>query len=108
MKYFHYLRDAIIKWEEHNFPDTPAYRNLLGMGEELGELFHAHLKGEQSIRLNEAESRAKKKDAMGDILIYAINYCSKNNICLLECLETAWKEVKQRDWIKFPKNGRTE
>lgn len=108
LKYFHYLRDKIIAWEAHNFPNTPDYRNLLGMGEELGELMHAHLKAEQKIRQDKTSTRDKKKDAIGDMLIYAVNYCHTNGICLLDCLETAWNEVSKRDWIKFPKNGISE
>jgi NTP pyrophosphatase (non-canonical NTP hydrolase) len=108
INYLDDLQKQIVQWENKNFPETPDYRNLLGMGEELGELFHAHLKSEQRIRQDATETKEKKKDAIGDLLIYAINYAVKNRLCLLECLESAWEEVKQRDWIKFPKNGKSE
>jgi len=108
LHYLSFLKKQITEWEARNFPDTPDYRNLLGMGEEMGELFHAHLKGEQKIRQSATQTKEKKKDALGDLLVYAVNYANKNNLCLLECLEHAWAEVSQRDWVKFPKNGTSE
>jgi NTP pyrophosphatase (non-canonical NTP hydrolase) len=74
------------------------------MIEEVGELAHAHLKMEQGIR---AANRAEAQDALGDILIYMASYCNTNGYDMATCLENAWEEVSQRDWIKFPTDGRT-
>ena len=96
------------EWTDYNFPNTPSYRPLLGVVEEVGELCHAHLKNEQGIRGTPEQWEAAKKDAVGDILVYLLDYCSRENLNIEECLELAWSEVKVRDWVKFPKNGRTE
>ena len=56
-------------WVRHNFGDRPSWQPLLGVAEELGELSHAHLKHVQGIRVNENHT-AKKKDAIGDLVIY--------------------------------------
>lgn len=88
--------------------DHRSYRPLLGVVEEVGELCHAHLKNEQGIRGTPEEWRTKKQDAIGDILIYLLDYCTREELDAEECLETAWAEVSARDWIRFPKNGKTE
>lgn len=77
-----------------------GYRNLLGVGEEAGELMHAHLKGEQNIRHTPDEIIKMKKDAIGDIVIFLCNYCDSQNLELSDCVKTAWDEVKNRNWSK--------
>lgn len=92
-------------WLSHNFPDQHPYQPLLGLIEEVGELAHAHLKMEQGIR---DSTIADVKDAVGDILIYLASYCNANGIYLTDAANEAWKQVKNRDWIKYPKDGRTK
>lgn len=96
------------KWLKHNFPDQQAHDALLGLIEEVGELAHAHLKAQQSIRGTSQKHRADAVDAIGDIMIYLASYCNTNGYQLSGCLESAWSEVKDRDWIKYPTNGVSE
>ncbi len=84
------------------------HRPLIGAVEELGELCHAHLKNEQGIRGTPEEHRVAKQDAIGDTLIYLLDYCNKEGFCMQECLEIALAETSSRDWVRFPKNGKTE
>ena len=84
------------------------HRPLIGAVEEIGELCHAHLKNEQGIRGTPEEHRSAKMDAIGDTLIYLLDYCNKEGFCMEECLELAMEETSSRDWIRFPKNGKTE
>ena len=85
---------------------TIGYRNLLGTVEEIGELSHAQLKGEQGIRHTPEEILEKKKDAIGDVIIYLINYCNGQGFTLTECINLAWNEVKDRDWTKNKLTGK--
>jgi len=90
------------EWAWRNFggSDVAApWQPLLGAVEELGELAHAYLKRHQGIRLDENHTDAIK-DAVGDIVIYLMDFCNREEIDLIECVETAWNEVKQRDWSK--------
>ena len=46
------IQKLSVDWSKRNFGDHygTGYRNLLGLSEEVGELCHAQLKGEQGIR----------------------------------------------------------
>lgn len=99
------LQDEIHKWRKENFPSSDDRDMLIGTMEELGELSHANLKNRQGIR---DSGSAKEIDAIGDILIFVMGYCSYKSFRFSSCLKIAWREVSQRDWVKFPKNGVTE
>lgn len=93
-------------WSRRNFPNNLPHHPLLGVSEEVGELCHAHLKQEQGIRGTFGEHQAAKEDAVGDILIYLADYCERNNIVLEDAVETAWNQVKERDWQKNKQQGK--
>jgi NTP pyrophosphatase (non-canonical NTP hydrolase) len=86
--------------------ETWPHRPLLGSVEELGELAHAHLKGEQGIRLTPEEVVEKKKDAIGDVLVYLAHYMYLERMSFYECIERAWGEVRERDWKKNTLDGK--
>lgn len=97
---------SVTEWLKRQpfYPQQP-HQPLLGIGEELGELMHAHLKCEQKIRGSSAEHLEAKKDAIGDILVYMAGYCEATGLKLGDCLERAWEEVRQRDWNKNRETG---
>lgn len=89
-----------VEWSTQNFASIygSGYRPLLGIGEEVGELMHAHLKAEQGIRIDQDHQTAKI-DAAGDIIIYLSDYCNTQGIKLGDALVDTWeKTVKKRDW----------
>lgn len=98
MIYLDLDEQELSDWATNNFPDSPPYHPLLGVGEEVGELFHAHLKREQRIRGSEEVHHAKAKDAIGDIVIYLLDYCRKMGYSFKECVEQAWSQVRVRNW----------
>jgi len=100
------FQQEVSKWADHNFPGQAHHVPLLGAVEELGELAHAHIKMEQGIRGTPEQHTEAKKDAVGDVMVYLAHYCHNHKISLNECVERAWGEVKHRDWIKFPFNGK--
>ena len=91
-------------WTDYNFPNAPTDDSLIGAMEELGELAHAHLKAKQGIRGNNHESEAR--DAIGDIIIYLLHYCSTNGWKMSEIIEETWATVCQRDWKRNPEDGK--
>ena len=94
-------------WSLKNFGTVPPKDMLLGIVEEVGELAHAHLKESQNIRMNE-DHKQKQIDAVGDIAIYLIGYCNSRDLDLQSIIVDVWNDVKQRDWRKYPENGRTK
>lgn len=103
------LQNEVGKWSWDNFGPQQAYRLLLGVAEEVGELCHAHLKGEQKIRDGRGESNDEEKmDAVGDLVIFLADYCEKAGLDMDLAVTLAWNKVKKRDWRKYPKNGMTE
>ena len=100
------LQREVGVWARRNFPKEKPYQPLLGIGEETGELMHAHLKMEQKIRGKAEEHQEAKEDAVGDILIFLAHYCELNDINLSWAVEKTWREVKQRDWRKHKRTGK--
>lgn len=108
------LQGQVRAWEEYNFPNADALQQLLGVVEEVGELCHFVLKEAQGIR--EAVDSAGKKvsteehqmDAVGDAAIFLINFCNKKGWSFDRILDETWAEVSRRNFVRFPKNGRTE
>lgn len=97
---FSSIQKLASDWSNKNFGNHfgSGYRNLLGIAEEVGELCHAQLKGEQGIRHTPEEILQMKKDAIGDIIIFICNYCDSQNLSLHECVNIAWNVIKKRNW----------
>jgi len=93
-----------ILWSEWNFGKHPAWHPLLGIQEEVGELAHAFLKRTQGIRKNQ-DHDAAIRDAVGDIVIYLMDFCSCEGIDLQEAVEDALDTVRKRNWKADPTSG---
>lgn len=96
------------EWLERNFPGTSPTLQLLGVGEEYGELCHAELKGQQGIRHTPAAISNMKADAVADVFIFLVGYCHASGIDFEKALDVAWTEVKARDWRVDPMTGQGE
>lgn len=101
------LQAAVKEWSLANFgADVPPYQPLLGAVEEIGELAHAQLKGEQGIRGTAEEHCEAAKDAVADTIIYLTDYCWRRGFDLQGIVESTWQGVvSKRDWRKNPLNG---
>lgn len=91
------LQQEHAVWQKRNFPNAEKWECLVGLQEEVGELAHSFLKKHQNIRNDEYHDE-KMMDAVGDIVIYLIGFCTHNGFDADACIEAAWKEVKKRDW----------
>lgn len=98
------IQDEIKEWSQRNFPDSPAWRPLVGVSEEVGELDHHFLKMQQGIRVTE-DHVAGIVDAVGDIAIYLMDFCWKMGLDYDLCIKNTWDKVKQRDWTRHKENG---
>lgn len=66
----------VMKWVIYNFPNSQPHYPLLGLAEEMGELFDA-------IDKRKTED---VHDACGDIMIFLAQYCGLNGFDLMECI----------------------
>lgn len=78
---------------------------LTGMLEELGELAHATLKKFQGIRGTSEEHREAQLDAVGDLQVYGMDFCSRTGMQWLGVLVEVWRKVSKRDWRRDPQRG---
>lgn len=92
-------------WSKKNFPNAEPWMPILGVIEEVGELAHAYLKRAQGIRGTQEQHTENMQDAVGDVVIFLMDFCTRHGFDLEEIIETTWEEVKQRDWEKNPENG---
>ena len=100
------------EWSADNFPGRgenlklgSSWMPLLGIIEEVGELAHSHLKHEQGIRGSDEKHTNAAKDAVGDIVVFLLDYCSSRGWDFEDTVATVWAEVKERNWKKDPKNS---
>lgn len=105
---FETIQNELNVWTKYNFPNSTSNQQFLGMVEEVGELSHALLKQEQGIRGTKEEHEEKIRDSLGDLLIYTLNFCNSKGYNLNEILEETWNHVKNRDWVKYKIDGRTQ
>lgn len=99
------IQRKLFAWATKNFGEQQPYQQLLGVMEELGELCHAQLKGEQGIRGRPEVLEVKAKDAVGDVLIYLMQYCSIRGWDIGPILNDTVAEVLKRDWKTDPEKG---
>lgn len=86
------------EWTKLNFPGQVPWQPLMGVVEEVGELAHAYLKATQNIRGSAASHREAMIDAVGDQMVFLVNFCSHLGIDASEALRTTWTQVKARNW----------
>jgi NTP pyrophosphatase (non-canonical NTP hydrolase) len=86
----------IIQWAEarkiiqHSNPES----QLLKAVSEMGELADATIK----------HDRDEIIDAVGDVMICLVNYCAIQDLDLVECMEIAYDQIKNRKGTLLP-NG---
>jgi len=101
------IQEKQFVWAKNNFGIQNPNDMIFGMMEELGELSHATLKNKQKIRGYENEKKyiEERDDAIGDLVIYLMNYCSLNQIDLSKVIAKTWEQVEIRSWKNFPDNA---
>jgi NTP pyrophosphatase (non-canonical NTP hydrolase) len=93
------------EWVAHNFPNDREEDPFMGMVEEMGELAHHLLKSSQGIRGEGVDHQAEIKDACADLVIFMLGIASHRGFILAEEIDKVWRQVRERDWIKFPHDG---
>jgi NTP pyrophosphatase (non-canonical NTP hydrolase) len=93
---FKKLEIEVIRWAEARkiIPNAKPHTQLLKAVSEIGELADAEIKGDMPAI----------KDGVGDVLVCLIIYCALRDIDVSQCLELAYKEIKDRTGTLLP-NG---
>ena len=86
----------ILQWAEARriIPNSTPETQLLKAMSEMGELADATIKGD----------RLDVMDAVGDVMVCLINYCALQDINLVDCMELAYDQIKDRKGTLLP-NG---
>jgi NTP pyrophosphatase (non-canonical NTP hydrolase) len=86
----------IIQWAEARqiIPNSTPEVQLLKAISEMGELANATIKG----------NRLDVMDGVGDVMVCLINYCALQDINLVDCMELAYSQIKDRKGTLLP-NG---
>ena len=86
----------IIQWSEARkiIPNSTPEVQLLKAMSEMGELADATIKNDEDAIV----------DSVGDVMVCLINYCALQDINLVECMEIAYDQIKNRKGILLP-NG---
>lgn len=93
------------EWITSNFGGVDLLEAALVVAEEVGELCHHIVKMEQGIRGSREYHSEKIADAVGDIVIALAGVPTALNMDYGAAVQTAWDEVKQRDWTKHRGDG---
>ena len=86
----------VIQWSEARriIPNSSPETQLLKTMSELGELADATIKKDQEAVI----------DAVGDVMVCLINYCALQDLNLVNCMEVAYDQIKNRKGTLLP-NG---
>lgn len=86
----------IIQWAEARkiIPNSTPEVQLLKAMSELGELADATIKKDKEAIV----------DAVGDVMVCLVNYCALQDINLVDCMEVAYDQIKNRRGTLLP-NG---
>lgn len=86
----------IIQWAEARkiIPNSTPEVQLLKAMSEMGELADATIKKDKEAIV----------DAVGDVMVCLVNYCALQDINLVECMEVAYDQIKNRRGTLLP-NG---
>ena len=90
------LESDVIRWAEARkiIPNSTPQTQLLKAFSEMGELADATIKN----------NREGAMDAVGDVLVCLINYCALQDFNMVDCLELAHDQIKNRKGTLLP-NG---
>ena len=86
----------IIQWAEARkiIPNSNPESQLLKAVSEIGELADATIKKDKEAIV----------DSVGDVMVCLINYCALQDINLVDCMEVAYDQIKNRKGTLLP-NG---
>lgn len=93
----------VVKWAAYNFPRAEKHQPLLGVVEEVGELYAAYL---LFSKVDETRNQ-KVDDAIGDIMVFLAHYCGLNGYDLMGCTDRYGRDMHKM-FYPFPLHALVE
>ena len=86
----------IIRWPEARqiIPNATPQSQLLKAFEEMGELAAGEARNNRELIV----------DGVGDVMVCLVSYCALRDINIVDCMEAAYNEIKDRKGTLMP-NG---
>ena len=90
------IENKIIIWSQSRriIPNSNPETQLLKAVSEMGELADATIKHDREAVI----------DAVGDVMVCLVNYCALQDLNLVNCMEVAYDQIKNRRGTLLP-NG---
>jgi phosphoribosyl-ATP pyrophosphohydrolase len=90
------IENKIIIWAQQRriIPNSNPESQLLKAVSEMGELADATIKNDKEAIV----------DSVGDVMVCLVNYCALQDINLVDCMEVAYDQIKNRRGTLLP-NG---
>lgn len=90
------VENNIIIWSQQRkiIPNSTPEVQLLKAMSEMGELADATIKKDKEAIV----------DAVGDVMVCLVNYCALQDLNLVDCMEVAYDQIKNRRGTLLP-NG---
>ena len=90
------IENQIIIWSQQRkiIPNSNPESQLLKAVSEMGELADATIKKDREAII----------DAVGDVMVCLVNYCALQDLNLVDCMEVAYDQIKNRRGTLLP-NG---
>ena len=90
------IENKIIIWAQQRriIPNSTPEVQLLKAMSEMGELADATIKKDKEVIM----------DSVGDVMVCLVNYCALQDINLVDCMEIAYDQIKNRRGTLLP-NG---
>ena len=90
------IENKIIIWAQQRriIPNSNPESQLLKAVSEMGELADATIKKDKEAIV----------DSVGDVMVCLVNYCALQDINLVDCMEIAYDQIKNRRGTLLP-NG---
>jgi hypothetical protein len=97
-------RQGIRSNEDHHENELMARDNLADIARNLdpGAIFYSDTGEDDGMR-----SESEAKDAVGDVVIYLMDLCTRRGWDFQRIVEQTCEQVFERDWVQYPENGRT-
>lgn len=88
---FKELQEKVVEWskERRIIQNSSAETQLFKAFSEMGELADALIKNDT----------VDQTDAIGDVLVCLINYCEIKGLDIINCLDSAYNEIKDRKGV---------